>query len=254
MDREATIKSLTANCNCGCGADTLNKLSDDELAKLKTNADRAAAMGQTLAKIGKKFKLDPSISLNEMPEALAKFHDEKAKGKDNGDEEEKDTEEMEQNGGAGQAQADGGGPGIQAGGKGTKEEYNTNAWLAKAPPTVRDAVRYGIEARNRDKMSLANRIVANAGAEGEVAKQMHAQLMRRGIDDLKFIAGVQPVYNALPTVNDAADQSGEPTLGNLPSYLGVGPTPPLYGSPTANLADDDVLPLPVMNWDKKQTA
>ena len=90
MTRAECIK-IVANCDCWRGQEeVLNKMSDEQLVKLKANADLTREAAMVVNALRKDFDLDPKLALNEMPAALKAALDKKA-----GKEEEEEEEEEE---------------------------------------------------------------------------------------------------------------------------------------------------------------
>lgn len=120
-----------------------------------------------------------------------------------------------------------------ASGEKTEDKPTFEALLNAASPEVRETFRHATEIVTNEKNKLVERLVENASTEEAktAARTIYSKL---GIDELK------PLVNALP----AKTEPGQNLPGQLPpNYFGA-------AAPTTNAApdDDDVLPLPTINW------
>lgn len=106
-------------------------------------------------------------------------------------------------------------------------------WLSEAPPEVRAVIQDGLQASQRQKQQLVDRLTANISDAGE-KKIKNDRLITKSLTDL------QDMVDALPPVQQ-------------PSGFGYQLPAPNYGGsvPAVNMTDDekkDSLLLPVMNW------
>lgn len=138
---------------------------------------------------------------------------------------------------------------------GKAKQMTTNEWLAAAPPEVQSVVRNALAVEQRERQHLVSRLTANVADEAE-RKRIGDSLINEDLAKLRMLASLIPTANqgrGQPTVNGFRDD-GNPmfTFESGPNYRGAaaGPTNNQH-QPIVNEADDnDVLPLPVINWEE----
>ena len=112
-----------------------------------------------------------------------------------------------------------------------KKVLTENEWLAGAPESVREDLHFARQEKQRQKDQIINQLLTNVAVEHRPA---HAQrLQNRSLEDL------QADLSLLPQVETQNQQT---------NYLGAGGGGTV---PVVNLDQDDVLPLPVINWNEK---
>lgn len=232
VNRDQTITWLVANCDCWKdGKDTLNTLKDDQLAKLKAAAEKT---GVAVAVANK------AMSGVKIGEATLVFNAERGDFVvRNADGEECDPEDAECK-------------------KREKEEATENAapkpppkppkpqpqpqpkpltekeWLETAPPAIREAVRNAMRIEADERTKLIRHLTANV-ADETARKNLAARLSTKPLDELRDYVNMLP-----PVVNREQETQ---TWAHQPDYFGAA------GAVVDNAGEQEVLDLPVMNWD-----
>ncbi len=106
-------------------------------------------------------------------------------------------------------------------------------WLADAPPEAKSAVRNAMNIENREKAQIITQVTA--GLEGKSKETVINRLKDRPLEELQDLAllNPKPIEAVVPVA----------------SYLGAA-TP--VGNEQEPLDQEDILPLPVINWSEKQ--
>ncbi len=109
-------------------------------------------------------------------------------------------------------------------------DTDDDAWLQSAPATYRQAVQNALAIEAREKRRLIDDIVSNLDDASE--KRMRGRLANKTLEELRDIQILSPKRQ-----------------GSRPNYFG-------QSAPAANVqnqgAQDDILPLPKMEWGKKE--
>ena len=258
MNRDQQVQYLVANCELCGDEETLNSLSDQDLGNRVKIVAKAQANELIVNAARKNF--GAGLSLGELAKVIAN-----AKAKEKGDEEEEDDEEdseMEKNADAGQASASGGGPGIQAGGKGTREEYGGQGGTHnRRVPLTKRLTPEELSVWNTFKRIHDNRhkelretIVANLNADeagnvdlspvqnllDRLANRKDATLNQLDVEGLEIVANYLGA-NRVPQQNHSVEDMYTPRPVNY--FGGNG-----FGGQTQNTADQsDPLPILTMN-------
>lgn len=220
MNREQKIDLIVNRCSCESDRAALNSLSDAALAAFNARSQDYDE--------DEDDSEDSSMTSSEMED------------RDNG------RDDMRRNAGGADTHSFDDGPvkagSTQVGGKGTKDEYNTNEqkWFASAPPRIQSAVRNAMEIEHRERQSLVSRLVANV-SDQKTRNRLTTNYMQKPLDELRDILALLPPQQALN-----AYQSGDMFLSTA-NYLGAG------GGPLTNRANtidpnEDLLPLPTLNY------
>jgi hypothetical protein len=216
-ERKEIVEQLIGGC-CWNEEDreTLNGLSDRTLTGLHEEAE---VVGAARVAIG-----DEEMALNAMPAALAAAL--AKKGKKPTPDEEVPVEETP----AMRPAA----PGATCNEEKPAKPATEAEWLDQAPPTIREAVTNAQQIVEREKTDLIGRLTANV--EAEARKTLTVRLQRMSLDDLR---GLAPL---------AMQQKASQESARLSMYLGA-------AAPVDNVRAsvdqlDDVLPLPMMDWNK----
>lgn len=196
--REQMLARLTANCNCDKDKAAFNSLSDATLNALFTKKTAP----------GKKKGQPPMMD----------------------DEDQEDEEEPEFNADGSKAEgsnatATGSGT-TQAGGKGTKDEYDTGvtttnaakAWLEKAPPEVAAVFNHGLQQMQNEKVRIVRHLTANS--TGEARKAAIQVYHKMGLPELRLLAAASPMaptqnsFIPVPEADPVALYYGAAGMGN----------------------------------------
>ena len=223
MTRQEAIDYITANCDCWKGdAETLNKLSDDKLVKLKRETDKILEQQAVVNAVRQGFGAPASLTVNAMPAFIQEKIDAKKKAAAGEEEEELDEK---------------GNPVKKAP---PKKEMSTNEWMQAAPPDVREAVQNSLVIVKREQSAIVQKLVANV-ANAETKKTLAARLMQKPLEELRDMLAMIP---AAPTHNAQQTQ---------PDYSGAAGYNDVVGN--RDQADkDDILPLPTINWAEEAKA
>lgn len=218
IQRKIILSGLTANCSCDKDKAALNSLSDEAIQNLFLSAGVANA--------------------EKCPECGGPMEDgvcQKCGYKEG---------ETENDGASGKAEGSnadvtGSGKFAQAGGKGTKDEYNkgtTNRqsiteWEATAPPEVVAQWKFAQQINLNAKEQKVKQITANISNK-DVKDKKTRDLMKKEHHELDEILALMATTNRrIPT----------------PPPIYVGQSAPVINRDTEDSDTDDVLPLPSMN-------
>lgn len=202
LTRAQKVAALTVNCKCDKDKAALNSLSDETLTRLLLNAAGAEASGGGFGE-----------------QAGGEDDDPDAKG---GDEEEE------------KGKALGGSP-VPGDGKSGKITDN-EAWLAQAPPAIRETVRNALELTNQEKAKLIRRLVANVSDETK-RKTLIQNFAKKPLAELRDLASLlPPARQMIPT---------EPTA----NYQGAaGVVADMVANSRQQLDQEDILIPPTINF------
>lgn len=168
MTKEQAVAWLTTNCDCWKGQQkVLNDMGEDQLAKLKANAELLKAAALTINTIKKDFRLADGIKLNEMPAALKKAMDDKEDEKDKGDDEEAEGE------------------------KPVKNKRANNSLADRLTPAELEVWNYATKRIEDDKKAIVNRLIANVSGDAE-RNRIGNSLMAKKIEELQDLAALLP--------------------------------------------------------------
>lgn len=216
MDRKATIAYLTTNCGVWKGEEaTLEKFSDEQLKKLKINAERAKA-NEAVANAVREASGDDSLALNAMPA----FIKEKIAGKGKPGEKEEEEEEEE---------VENGKPPFPP------KKPAANAELAALRAQVATLTANEEKRNRKEKVELVRRLTANLEAQPEARKARGLKLMKESIESLQDRLLDMPVA---PTRNREDDQDNSDL-----DFTGAG-----VGIAANSEEDGEPLVPPTINW------
>ena len=182
MTRTETISFLVANCDC-YEAETLNKLDDAKLAKLKANIDKTKATEAKVkeletvanaAKAGVKIG-EGTLVFNQ---AKGKFVVRNAEDEECDPDDEECMEMLKKNKKADNA----------------KKPATANEWLQTAPAEIQSAVKNAMEIEKRERHALITQLVANVADDRKAA--LVTRLSPKPLDELRdLVALLPPVEN-----------------------------------------------------------
>lgn len=256
-ERKAAVDYITANCKCwedNDGQRVLNDLSDDRLLKIRDSTRR---VDNVLTAVREKLG-SPTANADEMPERVRK---ELGKTKE---EAATKSDESGQAGGPGAGapgQAGGGGAGatVAPGAQPTGNAWTggTNQQAPRLTPEEMEDLAFARQERNRQKAEMVGRLTGNI-------QDAMARAAAAAVYNGMSLAQLAPLVNALPPPSTVQQAAAAGYHGNglpgqpVPSYLGAGVLPPTGnsgGSGGAGQGDDeDILPLPTMNWAEEAKA
>ena len=216
MTRTETISFLVANCDC-YEAETLNKLDDAKLAKLKANIDKTKA---TEAKVKELETVANAATKGvKIGEGTLVFNSQKGKFVvRNADDEECDPDDEEcmemlkKNKKADNA----------------KKPMTDNEWMQSAPPGIQAGVRNAMKITEREKETRIELLLRNVADDRKPSTR--AWLSTKPLDELDNMVALQP-----PIEN--RDESPF-------SYIGAAGARDVTANETAGL------PLPTWDWSK----
>ncbi len=231
--REAIVNGLIANECCWEEEDRemLQGLSDNRLLQFRQQAEEDKERTATVNALRKRFKVKDSVTVNaefveKLPEATTNEPPVPPKPPA------KPGEPCE--------------PGTQncgPDGKGKEPAQNkklTDAeWLDQAPQSIREAVQFATNAKQKEKDAIVAKLTANVAKEKKEA--VVNRLQKMDLDALQDLLALEPPK---PAANgDGNDRS--------PLFFGA-------SAPANNAADDDdeddYLPIPTINWAEEAAA
>lgn len=254
MNREQTITFLTTNCDCWKGKEKVlaNKeaFTDDDLSKLKANAEKSKTDALVANAAAKGFKSGNRVF--KLDAASGKFVANAYKKEC--DPEMEDCEDMAKK------PAANGFDGKDADGHGCEEDDDdcraavaikqregTNnqrkapmteaEWYAAAPPSIRERDQFAKRLVENQKQQMVARLTAHI-ADPTRRQQLTANLLKKDLTDLQERVDLLP-----PVANDE-----QTFAASAPLYFGD------VGNPTANRKDDsdNVLPTFAFNFEAPQ--
>jgi hypothetical protein len=238
MNKAQLVSWLTTNCDCWKGADkVLNTMEDDQLKKLKVNAEKAHEDAVVVNAVRSKLKAagatDDDLTANEMPAFIEEKIEDKKKAK------------------PAAGSADGENPEPEEDEEVTMEDdvpkptgnrkVTLKQMLANASPEEKAVWDTAVRINNEAKKSLVRRLVANV-QNPEVRKKLVANHMKKTVEQLEL------EVQAIPTANVSRDDDGETPSLFFPAFAGefVGNR---RGS-SQGTDETDILDLPTVNQEE----
>jgi hypothetical protein len=143
------------------------------------------------------------------------------------------------NGGTGTTGGEGNRQGAGGGGGGYVENVDDPAsdeeWLRNAPPRARQMVQNAMVIEAREKRKLIEELTANVTDE-DAERRLISRLQHKSLDELRDLVALTPKLSG----------------SSRPNYFGSAGAP-LTNTPrtSATDVDEDVLPLPTINWSEE---
>lgn len=250
MNKDQLVAFLTANCDAWKtkeGKETLNKLSEAELKAIKAFHDKATTItivtnaegGIDWAKLAKLLGVETDQRTEPVKfVADLKIKMEELVGKLSGEEPIEEPQAVE-GAPAEPVAASKHAPApnnkkvapVQA----PTKKRTAKEWLEDAPPEVAKAVQNAMKVEAREKAAIIARLTANCKDDAAKAQAV-AVYNTMSLDQLQLLAVALPVP--------------APTQPQVPNIFGVNFPDPGVTVPGVNSADDDddILPLPTMNF------
>lgn len=228
--RTENVLWLTTNCDCWkepSSKPDLDKLSDAQVQKLRTNAEKARRALEVEEAVRKGFGDQALVGNAEEMSAAMMERCKKMMAEQKAREEKKEGEPM-MNQGNNQAQT---------------QTQTQNSSAPRLTAEEQEDLAFARAEKNRQKQGLVERLTANVADPAQ--KQQHATfLMQKPLGELQTLAALMPV----PTLNQSQTQQA-PNFSGGPSWAGAAVPP---GITVGNDADGqaDVLPMPGFNWDQ----
>lgn len=223
--KDKIITDLVANCECWNSAEQLEDLDNQTLIALHERMQRTTGLEAVIGNLRKSYKLangtEPTFAdlqefaLNAKPPMME-------------DDEEDEDEEEE----------------TPPKAKGKKPPFaknqragnpNIQEWMKSAPKEVQAMVRNAMDVSARESAALIDRLTANID-DPKIKARKQKFLMNMEPEELRELAELMP-----------DTQFGEP-LPSIAHYLGQNGAGPVANEED-DAAEDDILPLPVYNWD-----
>jgi hypothetical protein len=226
MNRKQTIKHLVSNCECWKGKENVlaneEAFSDEDIKRLKANADKARADGLVANAARSGFK-DGDVEYKFDPEEDSFVAVENADDEEVVDEE--DDEEP---------------PPKKGKGKGKKkfpfnrQEPTVNKteaeWMKSAPESVKRRLAYAERVENREKLGIVQKLVANI-EDDERRQKRGEKLMTNTVAELEEMLELLPAQTREPA--HVFDFSG----ASIPT-----------GNRSEPKYDDKDVEIPTLNW------